>query len=118
MLLFGTKTLFSIPKIIKDKADNFFLTNKQSSSDEKFYFKNSESLKTLMTHLYSCSICKIPVCLIGSTGLGKTSMARDFSELIRNEIAITYSFHLETQIDDIYGTFTFEKGKPVNIYCR
>ena len=38
-----------------------------------------------------------------------------FSELIRNEVAITYSFHLETQIDDIYGTFTFEKGKPVII---
>jgi len=115
-LLFGGKDVFyEIPLIIKNKADNLFGLNKQTSSDEKFYFKNSKSLKTLMIHLYACSICRIPVCLVGSTGLGKTSMARAFSEYVRNEVAIMYSFHLETQIDDMYGTFTFENGKPVII---
>ena len=115
-LLFGEKNIFyEIPLIIKNKADNLFGLNKQTSSDEKFYFKNSKSLKTLMIHLYACSICRVPICLVGSTGLGKTSMARAFSEYARNEVAIMYSFHLETQIDDIYGTFTFENGKPVII---
>ena len=118
-LLFGDKDkgiFFEIPLIIRNKANKLFDENKQTSTDEKFYFKNSKSLKALMTHLYSCSICRIPVCLVGSTGLGKTSMARAFSEYIRNEVAIMYSFHLETQIDDIYGTFTFQNGKPVIIY--
>ena len=117
-LLFGGKDkgiFFEIPQIIKNKANILFSENKQTSTDEKFYFKNSKSLKTLMTHLYSCSICRIPVCLVGSTGLGKTSMARAFSEYVRNEVAIMYSFHLETQIDDIYGTYTFQNGKPVII---
>ena len=82
---------------------------------KKFYFKNSQSLKTLMIHLYACSICRIPVCFVGSNGLGKTSMARAFSKFLRNEMGIMYSFHLETQIDDMYGTFTFENGKPVII---
>ena len=88
--------MFNIPLIIKNKADNLFIKNKQTSSDEKFYFKNSKSLKTLMIHLYVCSICRIPICLVGPTGLGKTSMARAFSEYIRNEIATMYSFNLET----------------------
>ena len=115
-LLFKDKDiLFNIPLIIKNKADDLFTKNQQTSSDEKFYFKNSSSLKTLMIHLYVCSICRIPVCLVGPTGLGKTSMARAFSEYIRNEIATMYSFHLETQIDDIYGTFTFQNGLPVII---
>lgn len=115
-LLFGEKSIFyKIPMIIKNKAEDLFSSNKQTSSDEKFYFKNSKSLKTLMIHLYACSICRIPVCLVGTTGLGKTSMARAFSEYVRNEVAIMYSFHLETQIDDMYGTFTFENGKPIII---
>ena len=115
-LLYNNKTiLFNIPYIIRSKADKLFDNNKQISSDEKFYFKNSYSLKTLMTHLYVCSICRIPVCLVGPTGLGKTSMARAFSELIRNEMATMYSFHLETQVDDMYGTFTFQSGLPVII---
>ena len=66
-----------------------------------------------MTNLYICSECKIPVCLVGSTGLGKTSMARAFCEIVRREYATLYSFHMETQLSDLYGVFNFEAGKAV-----
>ena len=115
-LLYGKKSdINKIPAQIKNLANKLFSTNRQSSNDEKFYFQNSENLKNLMINLYSCSICGIPVCLVGSTGLGKTSMARAFSEYTRNEPAIMYSFHLETQIDDMFGIFTFKNGKPIKM---
>ena len=115
-LLFGDKNnINKIPSAIEQLANKLFSNNKQISNDEKFYFKNSENFKNLMINLYSCSICLIPVCLVGSTGLGKTSMARAFSEHTRNERAIMYSFHLETQVDDMFGTFTFKNGKPIKM---
>ena len=55
------------------------------SNDERFYFHNSPNLRDLMIHLYVCSECRIPVCLVGATGLGKTSMARAFSEIVRKK---------------------------------
>lgn len=66
-----------------------------------------------MTNLYVCSECRIPVCLVGATGLGKTSMARAFCEIVRREYATLYSFYMETQLSDLYGVFNFEAGKAV-----
>ena len=38
-----------------------------------------------MINLYVCCECRIPVCLVGTTGLGKSSMAQAFSEIVRGE---------------------------------
>ena len=113
-LLFGNKQIKEINKIpepIKNLAMSLFSSNKQFSTDEKFYFKESNNLINLMINIYSCSLCRIPVCLVGPTGLGKTSMARAFSEYARNELATMFSFNSKTKVDDIFGTFTFENGK-------
>ena len=78
---------------------------------EKFYYKNSEKLVNLMIHLYVCSLCRLPVVLVGPTGVGKTSMARALAELIRSddeEPFTMFSFNIETQISDLYGTLTLE----------
>ncbi len=76
-----------------------------TSNDEKFYFKNSKKLKQMMVNLYACMIGRIPVCLIGSTGIGKTSMAKAFSYFANENPHILYSFNMETQIDDIWNIF-------------
>ena len=64
----------------------------------------------LMINVTCCLIARIPVCLQGATGLGKTSFARALAEIIKNDEFlpyIMYSFHLETQIDDLYRNFSF-----------
>ena len=102
---------FDIPKFVQDKASEIFDKYDQFSTDERFYYQNSPNLRNLMTNLYVCSECRIPVFLVGPTGLGKTSMAKAFSEIVRREYAILYSFHMETQLGDLYGVFNFESGK-------
>ena len=112
-LILTKKNDIKIPIAIQNKAKTIFEKNNQLSNEERFYFKNSPNLLNLMTNLYVCSECRIPVCLVGATGLGKTSMARAFSEIVRREYAILYSFHIETQLNDLFGVFNFEAGKPV-----
>jgi Tfp pilus assembly protein PilF len=55
---------------------------------------------------------------VGSTGLGKTSMAIALSEISsnsQNRVKFPYnlySFHMETKVDDIFGTFSINEGHP------
>ena len=112
-LILTKKNGIDIPSIIQKEANSIFEKNEQLSIEERFYFKNSPNLRNLMTNLYVCSECRIPVCLVGSTGLGKTSMARAFSEFVRKEYATLYSFHIETQLNDLFGVFNFEAGKLI-----
>ena len=115
--IISDKNDFDIPITIQNKFLEMIEKKEQKSKDEKFYFKNSKNLVNLMINLYTCSIIRIPVCLVGSTGLGKTSMARAFSEIIKeDDHHIMFSFNMETQIDDLYGTFSFEQGKAIPIY--
>ena len=102
-----------IPIKIQNKSGKIFDKNEQISVDERFYFQNSPNLGNLMTHLYVCSECRIPVCLVGATGLGKTIMVRAFCEIVRRENPILYSFHMDTQLSDLYRIFNFETGKVV-----
>ena len=115
-LLFGDKDINNfknISNVLEEIAINSLKKNKDKlpSLDEKFYYEESDNLKHLMANLFWCSVCRIPVCLIGPTGLGKTSMARAFSELSRGERGEMFSFNSETKVDDIFGTFTFKNGK-------
>ena len=68
--------------------------------------------------MYVCMICKINVCLIGKTGLGKTHLARTFSKIFRgdneNELSdILFAFNSESTMENLYGTFAFEGGNTI-----
>jgi MoxR-like ATPase len=89
----------------------------QSPQDEPFYFRKS-LLENLMVKLLVCSITRTHVCLVGPTGLGKTSMATAFSEISagsegRTEVPYElFAFNMETKIEDIYGSFSIVDGQP------
>ena len=104
------------PSIIQNEFKKLIENkNLNTSNDEKFYFKNSKKLMQMMVNLYACMIGRIPICLVGSTGIGKTSMAKAFSYLVNENPHIFYSFNMETQIDDLYGTYSFSHGLPILI---
>ena len=100
------------------RSKKILTTNKHFLNDEKFSFINSKNLVNLMIYIYCCSIIRVGVCLQATTGLGKTSMARALSEIVIGQNSdkppyIIYSFHMETTLDDLFGTYSFENGKPI-----
>jgi len=116
--LLGKNNNIEIPDEIEEEVKKILTTNKQFLNDEKFYFINSKNLVNLMINIYCCSIIRVGVCLQGPTGLGKTSMARALSEIVIGQNLdkppyIMYSFHMETTLDDLFGTYSFENGKPI-----
>ena len=116
--LLGKNNNIEIPNEIEEEVKKILTTNKQFLNDEKFYFINSKNLVNLMINIYCCSKIRVGVCLQGPTGLGKTSMARALSEIVIGQNSdkppyIMYSFHMETTLDDLFGTYSFEKGKPI-----
>ena len=48
------------------------------STDSKYFFKESPKLKSFMSKLFISSIINLHICIIGRTGIGKTSCAREF----------------------------------------
>ncbi|KAK8886006.1 hypothetical protein M9Y10_041465 [Tritrichomonas musculus] len=108
---------FQIPEKLRENLLKEF-TSEQSENEEPFYYENSETLKDLMAKIMACSITGIHICLVGATGLGKTSMAVAFSEKTSESQGRgshpyqLFSFNMESQVDDIYGTFSIDKGMP------
>jgi hypothetical protein len=71
-----------------------------------------------MVKLLIGSIAKTSVCLVGLTGLGKTSIAQVFTEFSaqgegRGENPYQlFMFNIETKIAAIYGPFSIVDGRP------
>lgn len=102
------------PKIEKFLIDN--LKDIQDTRDEnKFFFINSNNLKSFIAKLFASSLINIPVCVIGPTCVGKTSAARKFSQIKPNNVNSKgfqmYSFHSGTKPKDFYGIISIKDEK-------
>ena len=106
-LLFFQIEQISIPKEI----ENEFNSKNDGKINEIKLFYFNDKIKKLLICMHCYYICRIPVCLVGSTGLGKTCFAKSFAELFSPGKKYNYySFHMDTQIEDLYGNFIFSNN--------
>jgi len=69
-----------------------------------------------MAKLFAASLINLHICVVGKTGIGKTSCAREFSRM-RAKVSHLYkdfymhSFHSNTKPNHFYGNITMKKKK-------
>lgn len=55
--------------------------NLEITTDKKYFFRESQKLRTFMTKLLESSMINLHICAIGKTGVGKISCDREFSRI-------------------------------------
>ena len=107
---------------IPEMNDNFIniLLESLGEDDRKdtefdvFHFKEAKSTREVMATLVACSVIGLHTILVGKTGTGKTAAAMAFSRMNKfsSKTSSTHiiSFNGETQLDELYGYFTIDKG--------
>ena len=87
----------------------------EDSNDNKYFFKDSPKLKSFMSKLFAASMVNLHICLIGKTGIGKTSCAREFSRIRKKSMKLSkdfymHSFHSNTKPSHFYGNITMKNN--------
>ena len=70
---------FNIPEHIQSYLID--LPDDPDSDDNKFFYKDSESLSKFMAIVHAASIINLPLCIWGDPGVGKTAMIRAFGRI-------------------------------------
>jgi len=68
-----------------------------------------------MSKLFAASMVNLHICLIGKTGIGKTSCAREFSRIRKKSMKLSkdfymHSFHSNTKPSHFYGNITMKNN--------
>ena len=87
-----------------------------ASTDNKYFFQESPKLKSFMAKLLALSLINLHVCVVGRTGAGKTSCAREFSRIRKKSMFLSddfymHSFHSNTKPTNFYGNITMKNNK-------
>ena len=87
-----------------------------SSIDNKYFFQDSPKLKSFMAKLLALSMINLHVCVVGRTGVGKTSCAREFSRIRKISMSLSedfymHSFHSNTKASHFYGNITMKNNE-------
>ena len=56
----------------------------ETSNDNKFFFKKSPKLRSFIAKLLASSMINLHICVVGPTGIRKTSCTREFSRIRKN----------------------------------
>ena len=102
--------------LIEDLIYNKYLNYEtEDSNDNKYFFKDSPKLKSFMSKLFAASMVNLHICLIGKTGIGKTSCAREFSRIRKKSMKLSkdfymHSFHSNTKPSHFYGNITMKNN--------
>ena len=67
-----------------------------------------------------CSLTQTHICIEGKSGIGKTSCAKAFAEILKQQKFINnkiFSFHNNTTANDIFGSLTLDENKNIS-YCN
>ena len=108
---------------ISDKIMNYLidLSDDPDSDDNKFFYKDSESLSKFMAIIHAATLINLPLCIFGDPGVGKTAMIRAFGRIRADKYKISskdgpffqlHTFHNGTKASDFFGVTTFkENGK-------
>ena len=67
-----------------------------SSIDNKYFFQDSPKLKSFMAKLLALSMINLHVCVVGRTGVGKTSCAREFSRIRKKSMSLSEDFYMHS----------------------
>ena len=115
--LLGKFSDINIPLKISENQElqNKLKAYKKKIFGEETFYIGSQNIINLIINMYVCMICKVNICLVGKTGLGKTHLARTFAKIFRGDYEkeltdILFTFNSESNLENLYGTFAFEGG--------
>ena len=110
------------PKIEDDNIIEDFIYQKylnfrtEKTNDNKYFFQESPKLKGFMVKLFLASMINLHICIVGKTGVGKTSCAREFSRIREKSMKLSkdfymHSFHANTKPSHFYGNITMKNNE-------
>ena len=108
---------FEDDNIIEEFIYNKYLIyESEKSTDNKYFFKDSQKLRSFMAKLYAASMINMHICIIGKTGIGKTSCAREFSRIRKKSMNLSkdfymHSFHSNTKSSHFYGNIIIKNNE-------
>ena len=112
-----------VPPVIKDDPEieniifkKYLNHDLRDPNDSIFYFQNSSKIKSFMAKLLAASMINLHICIIGKTGIGKTSCARQFSRIRQKSMNLSkdfymHSFHSNTKPSHFYGNITMKNNE-------